>query len=159
MNDFLNRNPSSRPFKVADQIKKELAQIFQFELKDPRVGMLTVTDVRVTNDLSVADVYFSDLMLMTKESVLSEQELSDKQREIEKALGHANPFIRREIAKRVKLRVTPELRYHYDDLPREAEKIEAALSKAKAKDAKDAKDAQDEGTAPSPEESQDPFIH
>lgn len=134
MDDFFSKAPSSRPFKVADQLRKELAQIFQFELKDPRVGMLTITDVRVTKDLSVADIYFSDLMLMTKESSMTDEEAMQKYREEEKALEGANSFIRREIGRRVKLRIVPELRYHYDDLPREAGKIESALLKAKAKD-------------------------
>lgn len=88
--------------RVGEQIKKELSHILQNDIKDPRIGFITVTGVEITNDLSQAKVYLS---------VLGD----DEQKEgTLKALEQAGGFIRSELGKRVRLRHTPELIFKFD---------------------------------------------
>lgn len=96
MKDF----PRAR--RVADQIQRELADILRLELKDPRVGMITVTDVEVTQDYAHAKVYFTLL--------------GDKARADEAAQGlrRAAGFLRTQLAHRLKLRTVPQLQFVYD---------------------------------------------
>lgn len=88
--------------RVGEQIKKELSQIVQSELKDPRIGFLTVTGVEVTNDLSLARVYLSVMG-------------TDEQKEATlKALSSGAGYIRSELGKRIRLRKIPELQFKFD---------------------------------------------
>ncbi|MDR0270036.1 30S ribosome-binding factor RbfA [Paenibacillus sp.] len=89
--------------RVGEQIKKELSQLIQSELKDPRIGFLTVTGVEVTNDLSQAKVYLS---------VLGDEEQKSNSL---KALEKANGFLRSELGKRIRLRHIPELIFKFDE--------------------------------------------
>lgn len=92
-----------RSYRVAEEIKKEVSQILQNELKDPRLtGFLSVTDVDVTNDLGYARVYVSIYG-------------SEEERSLSlKALNNAIGFVRTEIGKRIRLRHVPELSFHLD---------------------------------------------
>ncbi len=90
-----------RSQRVASQLKRELADLIRFELKDPRLGWVTVDDVEVSRDLSVAKVYISSLEDAQLEANLE-------------ALNKAASFLRRELGKRMKLRVVPELRFYRD---------------------------------------------
>lgn len=90
-----------RSQRVASQLKRELADLIRFELKDPRLGWVTVDDVEVSRDLSVAKVYVSSLEDAQLEANLE-------------ALNNAASFLRRELGKRMKLRVVPELRFYRD---------------------------------------------
>lgn len=102
--------------RVSEQIKKELSQIIQMELKDPRVGFITVTGVETTSDLSQARVYLSVLG-------------SDEQKEASlKALEKATGFLRSELGKRMKLRHTPELLFKFDSSIEYGSRIETLLS-------------------------------
>ncbi|MFD7521543.1 30S ribosome-binding factor RbfA [Paenibacillus chitinolyticus] len=88
--------------RVGEQVKKEISQILQSEIKDPRIGFLTVTGVDVTNDLSQAKVYLSVLG-------------TDEQKEgTLKALSSASGYIRSELGKRIRLRKVPELIFKFD---------------------------------------------
>lgn len=89
--------------RVGEQIKKELSQLIQSELKDPRIGFLTVISVDVTNDLSQAKVYLS---------VLGDEEQKENSL---KALEKANGFLRSELGKRIRLRHIPELIFKFDE--------------------------------------------
>ncbi|KIL39205.1 ribosome-binding factor A [Gordoniibacillus kamchatkensis] len=91
-----------RQSRVGEQIKKELSQLIQKELKDPRIGFLTITGVDVTGDLSQAKVYLS---------VLGTDE---QKQDTLKALAKANGFLRTEIGKRIRLRKVPELLFKTD---------------------------------------------
>ena len=93
-----------RPERVAEQIKREAADILENDLNDPRVsGLLSVTDVEVTPDLSFAKIYVSVMAPGPEgERVLA-------------ALEHAAPFVRRRLAPRPKLREMPEIRFVRDD--------------------------------------------
>lgn len=92
--------PRSR--RIAEQIQRELSGIIRLELKDPRVGMITITDVEVSHDYSHAKVFFTQLGD------------SDKAEEATGALQHAAGFLRSQLAHRLKLRIVPELHFTYD---------------------------------------------
>lgn len=94
----------SRTDRVAEQLKQELALLVQREVKDPRLGMVTISDARVSRDLGYADVYFT---------LLGEND-PERVRENQKILKHAGGFLRTQVARRMKLRHVPELRFHYD---------------------------------------------
>ncbi|MEF2244518.1 MULTISPECIES: 30S ribosome-binding factor RbfA [unclassified Paenibacillus] len=101
--------------RVSEQIKKELSQIIQMELKDPRIGFITVTGVETTSDLSQARVYLSVLG-------------NDEQKEATlKALARGTGFLRSELGKRMKLRHTPELLFKFDNSIEYGSRIESLL--------------------------------
>ena len=93
--------PRSR--RIADQVQRELSDIIRTELKDPRVGMITILDVEVTRDQSHAKVFFTSL--------------GDPSRVADAATGlrHAAGFLRSELAHRMKLRIVPQLQFQYDE--------------------------------------------
>ncbi|MGJ8514719.1 30S ribosome-binding factor RbfA [Carnimonas bestiolae] len=95
----------SRTDRVAEQLKQELALLVQREVKDPRLGMVTISDAKVSRDLGYADVYFT---------LLGEND-PERVRENQKILKHAAGFLRTQVARRMKLRHMPELRFHYDE--------------------------------------------
>lgn len=91
-----------RKERVSEQMKQELANIVNQELKDPRVKFITITDVEVTGDLSQAKVFFTVLEETGKEETL-------------RALNKAKGFIRSEIGKRMTMRKIPEIEFHLDE--------------------------------------------
>ena len=93
---------SQRLRRVADQIQRELSDLLRTELKDPRVGMITLTGVEVSPDLAYAKVFFTALG--------DAQALARTEAGLQRAAG----FLRTHLARRVKLRVTPELRFLHD---------------------------------------------
>ncbi|MBU6952003.1 30S ribosome-binding factor RbfA [Hahella sp. HN01] len=125
----------SRLDRVAEQIQKELAQLIQRELKDPRLGMVTVNSVKVSKDLSYADVYVTVLNLKDVED-------GDASKASLKVLEGAAGFLRSELGRAIKLRVMPQLRFHYDASVSNAQRLGALIQKARAKDggATDTKD-------------------
>lgn len=88
--------------RIADQIQRELAELIRMEVKDPRVGMVTLTDVDVTADYAHAKVFFTRLG--------PEQALH----EAEQALQHAAGFLRTQLSHRLRLRTVPQLHFVYD---------------------------------------------
>lgn len=93
-----------RSERVSSQIQKDLALVLQRGIKDPRLGFVTVNEVNVSRDLAVAKVYVTVL--------------NANQHEIEeniKLLNEAAPYLRKEVATRMKMRHIPELRFFYDD--------------------------------------------
>ncbi len=92
----------ARSLRVADQIQRELAEIIRTELKDPRVGMITLTGVEVTADYSHAKVFYT-LMGSAAERA-----------ETESGLKQAGGFLRSQIARRIKLHSIPQLHFVYD---------------------------------------------
>ncbi|MDP5273484.1 30S ribosome-binding factor RbfA [Chengkuizengella axinellae] len=101
--------------RIGEQIKKELSFILQTEIKDPRVGFVTVTGVEVTNDLSQAKVYLSILG--------NEKEKNDSLQ----GLTKANGYIRSELGKRIRLRHIPELIFKIDSSIEYGNRIEEML--------------------------------
>lgn len=102
--------------KISGIIQKEVSEIIQFSLKDPKVGFITITDVRVTNDLSIAKIYVSFLG-------------QDARREAGmKALERSKGFIRSELAKRMSIRKVPSLVFLADDSLEKGNKIEKIIA-------------------------------
>ena len=91
-----------RPQRVADQIQRELSLLLSRELRDPRLGLVTLTGVDVAPDLSHAVVYFTCLEAAQVEPAAA-------------ALQHAAGYLRSHLAKRIKLYTTPELRFRHDE--------------------------------------------
>ena len=92
----------SRNQRVAEQIRRELADLLQFEVKDPRVGRITVTEVEVSGDMAHAKVYYS--------APPAAQDSGELQKGLEKSAG----FLRGQLAKRMLLRTVPQLHFIYD---------------------------------------------
>ena len=106
-----------RSERVSSQIQKDLALVLQRGIKDPRLGFVTVNEVNVSRDLAVAKVYVTVL--------------NANQHEIEeniKLLNEAAPYLRREVATRMKMRHIPELRFFYDDSIDTGMRISALLN-------------------------------
>ncbi|MCW7761839.1 30S ribosome-binding factor RbfA [Photorhabdus luminescens] len=99
----------SRTQRVAQEMQKEIAIILQREVKDPRVGMATVSGVEVSRDLAYAKVFVTFL------NVLTEEHDSDVVKNGIKALNEASGFIRSLLGKAMRLRVVPELTFSYDN--------------------------------------------
>ncbi len=93
----------SRTDRINASMQKAIARIVRDEVKDPRVGMVTIQEVRAVRDLSQAKVYFT---------VLNLDDADVKQ--LEKALQNAAGFIRRQLGREVQLRAVPELKFIYD---------------------------------------------
>ena len=106
---------SLRANRVGEQMKKELTDIIGRKLKDPRIGFVTVTDVRVTGDLQQATVYIS---------VLGNQEQKENTLI---GLAKASGFIRSEIGKRIRLRITPEITFEWDESLEYGQRIETLI--------------------------------
>jgi len=92
----------SRKDRVAEQIRRELAELIRTELKDPRVGMISITDVEVTADYAHAKVFFSTLAG------------SEHLEEVMTGLQKASGFLRRELGKRISIHMTPQLHFVFD---------------------------------------------
>ncbi|HEX9801779.1 MAG TPA: 30S ribosome-binding factor RbfA [Gammaproteobacteria bacterium] len=112
----------SRSRRVGEQIQRELAELVQRELKDPRLGMVTISGVEVSRDMSVAKVYFT--VLNPGHDVA----------ETQKGLTHAVGFLRRELAHRMRLRVVPELRFQYDHSVEDGSRLSALIDRAVSED-------------------------
>jgi ribosome-binding factor A len=93
----------SRTRRIAQQLQQELAMVLQRDMKDPRIGFVTVNDVDVSRDLSYAKVFVT---FYEEDTELVQQKID--------ALTAAAPYVRTLVAGRMKLRVMPELRFIYD---------------------------------------------
>jgi ribosome-binding factor A len=109
-----------RPERLAEQIKEEVSLIISGEVEDPRVGCVTVTDVKLSPDLRHAKVYVSVMGTETE----AKGSLA--------ALKHANGFIRHQLGTVLRMRHTPELHFAYDDVEMRASRIEELLSEEAA---------------------------
>ncbi len=112
-----------RPERVGEEIRAALGDIIaRGELRDPRIGFITITGVKVSPDLRTARVYYS--MIGT-----------DQQRqETQEGLDAAKGYIRREVTSRVNLRVSPEIYFAFDASVGEGDKIERLLRQVKEKE-------------------------
>ncbi|MGI9046907.1 MAG: 30S ribosome-binding factor RbfA [Burkholderiales bacterium] len=91
-----------RSLRIAELIQRELAELIRLRLHDPRVGMVTITDVDVSSDNKHAKVFFTAL--------ISQEQLAD----VSAGLQHAAGFLRSELARSLKLRVVPDLHFAHD---------------------------------------------
>jgi ribosome-binding factor A len=91
-----------RSDRVAEQIRRDLADLIRTELKDPRVGMISLTDVQLTPDYAHAKVFFTTLQ-------------SEHLEEIQTGLKRASGFLRRELGRRIHIHTLPELHFVFDN--------------------------------------------
>ena len=112
----------SRQDKVAEAIKQEVSLIIHDELKDPRLGFITITKVEVTHDLSYAKVFFS---------VLGTEEECKKTRE---ALDSALGYVRKLVSERINLRFAPEIAFSEDKSTEYSVHIQKLLDEIRGKD-------------------------
>lgn len=104
-----------RSQRIADRIREELSEILLQEISDPRLAGISITDVTVDRELTVAEVYYSAL------------EGSERAQEIQEGLQHAAGYLRRSLSQRIELRVFPRLRFHWDPTFERAERIERLI--------------------------------
>jgi ribosome-binding factor A len=123
----------SRPERVADQIRGELASLLAREVHDPGIGFVTLTRVQVSPDLQQARVFYT---------ALGDDEA---RRKSARAIQRAAPFLRRQIGSRLRLKRTPELSFIYDDSIAGQDRIERILSELHdERDRHDRRDHDDE---------------
>ena len=112
----------NRSFRVADQIQRDLAELIR-ELKDPRIGMVTINGVEVSPDYAHAKVFFSLLI--------------GDAAECEEALNHAAGFLRNGLFKRLQIHTVPTLHFQFDRTTERASDMNALIAKAVSSRSKD----------------------
>lgn len=117
-----------RADRVADLIKLEIAEILRREAHDPRIANITVTDVKLTDDLRSARIYVVEL---------GKDRMSD---EVGQGLAKAKGFLKRELGKRLQLRYVPELSFFYDPSFEYGSKIEKLLKEIRKDETDDPTD-------------------
>jgi ribosome-binding factor A len=105
-----------RLHRIADRIREELSEMIIKEVRDPRVEMIFITDVKVDRELAFADIFISAV------------EGSQRSQEVLDGLQSAAGFLRHNLAERIDLRVFPKLRFHWDPTPERADHIEKLLA-------------------------------
>ena len=109
-----------RPQKVADMIQRELSELLRREVRDPRVGMVTLTSVDVSPDFSHARVLFT---------CLDPAHVEEAGRGLQRAAG----FLRSQLARRLKLYSTPELRFEYDESIERGDRLHRLIDSVRTK--------------------------
>jgi ribosome-binding factor A len=131
----------SRPDRVGEQIREEISSLLLREVRDPGIGLITLTRVKVSPDLQLVRVYYT---------LMGDAKARDATR---RALERATPFLRRQIGSRIRLRRVPELRFQFDESVEHQERIERILLDLKAERDERAPDEQGPGpTAQGPDE-------
>lgn len=113
-------NPRVR--KIADRIQVIVAEMLERRIKDPRLGFVTITDVRVTGDSQQATIFYTVLG--------AEEERASSAVALESAKG----LLRSEVAQQLGMRIAPTLAFVHDALPEEARALDEVLARAKAQD-------------------------
>ena len=113
-----------RGLRVADHLRERLADVIRAQMRDPRVGMISVNDVRVSRDYAFADVFVSSLGADDAEA----------QKELITVLEHAAGFLRSAVARDNTMRTTPKLRFHYDEVAVNGVRMESLIRRAVAAD-------------------------
>lgn len=115
--------------RIGDLVSQELAQLIQNELRDPRLGMISVIDARVSRDLSHADIHVTVLGAEVEPAIT--------------ALNNASGYLRSMLAKNLNLRATPRLRFIYDETIENGRKLSALIDEAIAQDASHPQESDD----------------
>jgi ribosome-binding factor A len=108
-----------RPERIADMLRDEITQIVGYELEDPRLTMVTVTDVRVSDDLRDASVYVT----VVGDEAEHESALA--------ALRHAAPYVRKQLGFSLNLRHTPQLHFVRDTVEEQGQRVDQLLEEIK----------------------------
>lgn len=111
-----------RSERVAGQMRRELAQLIQMEVKDPGLGFVSVSDVEVTRDLSHAKVFVT---------VFQSEQAADSLRALKRAAG----YLRKRLGEEMRIRSVPELHFHHDASVETGTRMDALIAQARATDA------------------------
>ena len=114
------KRSTGRAQKLGDLIQRELSELVQRELRDPRVGMITITSVDVSPDFSHAKVFYT---------TLNPEQVPEAGKGLKRAAG----FLRSQLAKRIKLYTTPELRFEYDESVERGDRLSRLIDSTRAK--------------------------
>lgn len=114
----------SRTQRIGDQMQRELATLIQREVRDPRLGMITVTGVDVARDLAHAKVFFTVMGQEDPERIALNLEI----------LQDAAGYLRLLIGRAIKLRTVPQLHFHYDESVSRGARLSALIERAVAED-------------------------
>ena len=112
-----------RLHRISDRVKRELSEMLIFELSDPRIKGIYITDVNIDRELAYANIYISAI----EGSVRAKEALA--------GFNNASGYIRRQLARRVTLRSFPQLRFYWDPTPEQASHIEEILSEIREDEA------------------------
>jgi len=106
-----------RPQRLGDLIQREVSELIRLELRDPRVGMITITSVDVSPDMSHARLFFT---------LLEKDKLADTLHGLKRSAG----FLRSQLARRLKMYTTPELRFEYDESVERGDRLSRLIDSA-----------------------------
>ena len=106
-----------RPERLGDLIQREVSELIRLELRDPRVGMITITSVDVSPDMSHARLFFT---------LLEKDKLADTLHGLKRSAG----FLRSQLARRLKMYTTPELRFEYDESVERGDRLSRLIDSA-----------------------------
>jgi ribosome-binding factor A len=106
-----------RPQRLGDLIQREVSDLIRLEVRDPRVGMITITSVDVSPDMSHAKIFFT---------VLEKDKLEDTLHGLKRSAG----FLRSQLARRLKMYSTPELRFEYDESVERGDRLSRLIDEA-----------------------------
>jgi len=109
-----------RPQRLGDLIQREVSDLIRLEVRDPRVGMITITSVDVSPDLSHAKLFFT---------MLEKDRLEDTLHGLKRSAG----FLRSQLAKRIKMYTTPELRFEYDESVERGDRLSRLIDSVRPK--------------------------
>lgn len=121
----------SRTQRLGEQIRRDLSALIRNEVKDPRLGMVTITDVEVSRDLGNAKVYFTVLP-------------DERQQQSLTALNHAAGFLRRELGRLLSVRTIPNLHFYIDESIERGAHLSSLIEAAIASDHKKSADTDDD---------------
>ena len=113
---------SSRSRRIAEQIKRELAMLVQSGLKDPRLSLLTISAVEVSPDYAHAKIWFTTL------------NPDPDEKELVEVLNHSGTYLRKELGKGLRLRITPQLHFQYDNSSATGSHMSSLIDNAIAED-------------------------
>ena len=114
----------SRPQRVAEQLQRELAMLLQREVKDPRLGMVTVAAVEVSRDLAYATVYVTFLGKDTQSEIKAAMEV----------LHGVAGYLRSMLGKTMRMRQIPNLKFKYDEAQERGRTMSSLIEKARQRD-------------------------
>lgn len=117
----------SRTQRIGDQMQRELASLIQREIKDPRLGLVTITAVEVSRDLSHAKVFIT---------IMGKDDDEDAVKSNLRILNEAGGFLRMQLGKAMKLRTVPQLHFSYDASVRRGVELTSLIERAVAEDRK-----------------------
>ncbi|HMM55400.1 MAG TPA: 30S ribosome-binding factor RbfA [Candidatus Desulfobacillus sp.] len=114
----------SRSSRVAEQVRRELAELVRLELKDPRVGLVTLTGVELTPDYAHARVFYTTLAAAGERAAIAA------------GLKRASGFLRRELGRRIRIHTLPELHFIFDESVERGDRLSRLIDEAVASDRK-----------------------